>query len=79
MTHCYYSVNVLLHLSFSYLDKPSLLLGAERMGKVGHILPFYNDGEFEDVTQGSPRVVTKENEKGPSIFKHFSFTTQMAF
>ena len=69
-THCYYSVNLLLHLILSYFAKPTLLLGSERMGKVGYILAFYNDGEVEDVAQSSPRVVT-ENEKGSTTFRHF--------
>lgn len=73
-THCYYSVNLLLHLSLSYFAKPSLILGSERMGKVGYILAFYNDGEVEDVTQSTPRVVSKRTKKGQVFSNIFSNT-----
>ena len=63
-THCYSSVKPLLHLSLTYSAKPTLLLGSERIGKVGYILAFYNDREVEDVAQSSPRVVTKRTKKG---------------
>jgi hypothetical protein len=33
------------------------------MGKVGYILAFSNDGEVEDVTQSTQRLVTKRMKK----------------
>jgi len=44
------------------------------MGKVGYILAFYNDGEVEDVTQRSPRVVTKRTKKVQVFSNIFSNT-----
>ncbi|MGB6674437.1 MAG: hypothetical protein WBE34_18565, partial [Candidatus Nitrosopolaris sp.] len=70
----FYSVNLLLHLSLSYFAKPTLLLGSERMGKVGYILAFNNEGEVEDVAQSSSRVVTKRTKKGQLLSDIFSDT-----
>jgi hypothetical protein len=44
------------------------------MGKVGYILAFYNDGEVEDVTQSTPRVVTKRPKKSQVFSNIFSNT-----
>lgn len=44
----------------------------------GSILAFSKDGDVEDVTQSTPRVVTKRTKNG-QVFSNISLITSIAF